>query len=49
MLNSGGIPWSSMATAFLLTLVWMSATGMYFAHTLNYVRSKGYLTTSARG
>lgn len=49
VLNSGGIPWSSMATAFLLTLVWMSATGMYFAHTLNYVRSKGYLTTSARG
>ena len=49
VLHSGGIPWGSMATAFLLTLVWVSVTGTYFAHTLNYVRSKGYLTTSARG
>lgn len=49
VLHSGGIPWGSMVTAFLLTLVWVSITGTYFAHTLNYVRSKGYLTTSARG
>jgi ABC-2 type transport system permease protein len=49
VLHSGGVPWGSMATAFFLTLVWVSATGTYFAHTLTYVRSKGYLTTAARG
>jgi ABC-2 type transport system permease protein len=49
VLHSGGIPWASMATSFVLTLLWVSATGTFFARTLTYVRSKGYLTTSARG
>ena len=49
VLRDGGVPWQSMIIAFLLTLVWISATGSYLARTLTFVRRKGYLTTSARG
>jgi len=49
VLNDGAVPWGPMASAFLLTLVWISATGSYLALTLTYVRRKGYLTTAARG
>ena len=48
-LHDGSIPWGSMTIAFLLTLVWICATGSYLARTLTYVRQKGYLTTAARG
>lgn len=48
-LHSGEIPWAAMGTSFLLTLLWICATGSYFAHTLGYVRRKGYLTTASRG
>jgi ABC-2 type transport system permease protein len=49
VLHRGGVPWLAMGTAFLLTLVWTTLTGTYFARTLNYVRRKGYLTTASRG
>jgi ABC-2 type transport system permease protein len=49
VLHNGGIPWSYMGQAFLLTLVWLCLTGTYFAATLHYVRRKGYLTTASRG
>jgi ABC-2 type transport system permease protein len=49
VLHDGGIPWGSLVAAFLLTIVWISLTGSYLAHTLNFVRRKGYLTTAARG
>jgi ABC-2 type transport system permease protein len=49
VLRDGGVPWELMISAFLLTLVWLSCTGTYFAATLSYVRRKGYLTTASRG
>lgn len=49
VLHGGGIPWQSMGNAFLLTVIWIALTGSYFAHTLSYVRRKGYLTTASRG
>ena len=49
VLHDGGIPWSSLLSAFLLTLVWICGTGTFLARTLTFVRRKGYLTTAARG
>jgi ABC-2 type transport system permease protein len=49
VLRAGGIPWQEMGASFGLTLVWLCATGTFFARTLIYVRSKGYLTTASRG
>lgn len=49
VLRVGGVPWREMGASFLLTLVWLCFTGTFFARTLVYVRSKGYLTTASRG
>ena len=49
VLQGGDIPWHAMGTSFLLTIAWITVTGTYFAHTLNFVRHKGYLTTASRG
>jgi ABC-2 type transport system permease protein len=49
VLSSGVVPWSQIGMSLLLTCVWTAITGTYFAYTLTYVRSKGYLTTASRG
>lgn len=49
VLSSGEVPWSQIGISLLLTCVWTAITGSYFARTLTYVRTKGYLTTASRG